>query len=130
MNISEQEQTIVEDVFTAMQRGADGEDLMMSLFNEDAVFTEPFTGEPRTHRGKDEIRTAYLESSKESPPGLSLQLDRLDRDEEGLRAEWTCTSAVFPTPMRGYDLFKLKNGRIESLEIVVTEMPDFGGGHP
>lgn len=128
--MNSKEQDIVEDVFRAMQQGADGEALMLSLFNDDATFIEPFTGQPRTHQGVDEIRRAYLESTAESPPGLSLILDRLDKDDNGLRAEWTCTSVVFPTPMRGFDIFRFREGKIQSLEIVVTEMPDFGGGHP
>lgn len=130
MNISESERQTVESVMRAMQQGREGEQLMMSLFNDDATFIEPFTGMPRTHQGLVAIREAFLDSTSQSPPDLNLKVDRLDKEEDTLRAAWSCTSSAFPTPMKGVDLFQLRAGKIQRLEVTVTEMPDFGGGHP
>ena len=124
MGISAQQRTAVESVFRAMQSGPSGEEAMLALFADGAVFIEPFSGEPQTHVGKDAIRGSFRDQWKNPPPDLELTLDRVDLDGPLVRAEWTCTSPVFPTPMRGYDLFTLnEDGKIARLEIIVTEAP-------
>ena len=126
MTVSEPDRKIVENLFKAMQAGPAGEDDMMALFADDAVFTEPFSGEPKTHTGKDAIRASFQDMWREPAPELKLMLDRVDLDGQNIRAEWTCTSAIFPTPMRGYDVFTIAGGKIAKLEITVTEMPPMG----
>ena len=124
MDIRAQQRKVVENVFKAMQAGPMGEDAMMALFADGAVFIEPFSGQPQTHTGKDQIRQSFRDQWKSPLPDLRLTLDRVDLDGPQVRAEWTCTSPVFPTPMRGYDLFTLNpEGTIARLEIVVTEAP-------
>jgi hypothetical protein len=103
-----------------MQAGPSGEPLMLSLFQEDAVFIEPFSGQPVSHVGLDAIRDSFREQTAHPLPDMCLTLDRVDMDGALLRAEWTCTSSAFPSPMRGYDLFTIKDGKIARLEIVVT----------
>jgi ketosteroid isomerase-like protein len=120
---------VIEEMFKAMQLGPAGEGSMMELFAADATFTEPFTGTPRTHHGAEAVRQAFRDSWREdSPRDLKLTVDRIDVDGDRIRADWTCTSSAFPTPMRGIDFFRIRDGRIQELEITVTEMPDFGGG--
>ena len=126
MTVSEPDRKIVENLFKAMQAGPAGEDDMMALFADDAVFTEPFGGEPKTHTGKDAIRASFKAMWEEPAPELKLMLDRVDLDGQDVRAEWTCTSPIFPTPMRGYDVFTIAGGKIAKLEITVTEMPPMG----
>jgi len=124
MGISAQQRKAVEGVFKAMQSGPGSEDAMMALFADGAVFIEPFSGEPQTHVGKDAIRGSFRDQWENPLPDLQLTLDRVDLDGPLVRAEWTCTSPVFSTPMRGYDLFTLNDdGKIARLEIVVTEAP-------
>jgi hypothetical protein len=49
---------------------------------------------------------------------------RVDLDGPLVRAEWTCTSPAFPTPMRGYNVFTLNDaGQIARLEITVIDAP-------
>jgi hypothetical protein len=96
---------------------------MMSLFHEDATFIEPFSGQPVTHRGHDAIRESFRQQTAHPLPDMVLTLDRVDLDGGTVRAEWTCNSSAFPTPMRGHDLFTIRDGKIERLEIVVTGMP-------
>lgn len=124
MAVSPRQQQTVEELFRAMQAGPEGEEAMMALFTEDAVFVEPFSGEPRTHSGKSAIRQSFRAQWQNPAPDLALVLDRVDIDATLVRAEWTCTSPVFPLPMRGYDLFTLDDaGKIARLEIVLTELP-------
>lgn len=126
MPVKDEDRKVVEELFKAMQAGPGGEEAMMALFHEDAVFTEPFSGQPQTHNGIAEIRASFQEMWNAPGPELKLVLDRVDLEGDHVRAEWTCTSDAFPTPMRGYDLFSLKGTRISRLEVVVTEMPPMG----
>jgi hypothetical protein len=124
MSVSAQQRKVVEDLFKAMQMGPGGEESMMKLFAEDAVFIEPFSGESQTHAGRDAIRQSFRNQWIDPPPDLRLVLHRVDLDGRQIRADWTCTSPAFPSPMRGYDLFTLNAaGEITRLEIVVTDAP-------
>ena len=124
MQVNAQQRQAVERLFKAMQAGPAGEDAMVGLFTEDAVLIEPFSGRPQTHRGRAAIRQSFRDQWNSPPPDLTLVLDRVDLDGVLVRAEWTCTSPVFPSPMRGYDLFTLNEaGLITRLEIIVTDAP-------
>ena len=124
MGISAQQRQAVEGVFKAMQSGPGGEDTLLALFADGAVLIEPFSGQPQTHVGKDAVRESFRDQWKNPLPDLRLTVDRVDLDRSQVRAEWTCTSSIFPTPMRGYDLFTLNDqGKIARLEIVVTDAP-------
>ena len=125
--VSAADRAIVDNLFKAMQAGPAGEEQMLSLFHEDAVFIEPFGGQPQTHRGAREIRQSFKGMWEQPLPDMRLVLDRVDMDGQQLRAEWTCHSSVFPEPMKGHDLFTIRNGKIARLEIVVTSAPPGGG---
>lgn len=128
MPVSTHQRKTVDDLFRAMQTGPTGEEAMMSLFSDDAVLIEPFSGQAQTHVGTPAIRHSFRDQWKNPPPDLTLVLDRVDLDGADVRAEWTCTSPVFPSPMRGYDLFTLdSSGKIRRLEIIVTEAPPMKG---
>jgi SnoaL-like domain len=128
MPVPEQDRTTVESLFKAMQMGPSGEEVMMALFDENAVFIEPFSGHVQTHKGKLAIRDSFREMWKEPVPDLQLSLGQVELDGDTVRAEWTCVSPAFPVPMRGFDLFRIRAGKIMRLEIVVTEMPSSPGG--
>lgn len=51
---------------------------MMSLFTEDAVYVEPFTGAERTHAGRDAVRAAMVDGWKTPLPDMTISVDRLD----------------------------------------------------
>lgn len=123
MSIPQQNRTIIESLYQAMQAGPAGEKAMLSLFAEDAVFIEPFGGTPKTHVGLAAIRTTFQDMCKEPLPDMRLQLDRVDLEGEQIRATWTCYSSAFPEPMRGIDHFTIESGKIRRLEIVLTSMP-------
>jgi uncharacterized protein (TIGR02246 family) len=123
MPVNDQDRVLVEDMLKAMQAGPAGEQQLLSLFTEDAVLVEPFTGNVQTHNGKKAIQASLAEMAKTRVPDLTLRLDRIDLDGDRLRAEWTCTSAMMPAPMKGVDFVTVRGGRIGRLEIVITEMP-------
>jgi hypothetical protein len=106
-----------------MQTGPAAENEILELFAEDGVLVEPFAGRIQTHVGKTQLRACLQDMWTNRAPDLRLKTDRVDLDGETLRAEWTCTSTVLPGPMRGYDLFTIRQGKISRLEIVITEMP-------
>jgi hypothetical protein len=123
MSVHASDRLVVENLFKAMQAGAEGEQLMMSLFHDDAVFIEPFSGQPITHDGQEAIRQSFKRQTEHPLPDMKLTLDRIDLDGAIVRADWTCSSSAFASPMRGYDLFTIENGKIARLEIVVTTVP-------
>jgi len=123
MPVPDQDRKVVESLFKAMQMGPAGEETMMALFDENAVFIEPFRGQIQTHSGKPAIRDSFRQTWQEPLPDLQLHLDQVEVEGDAVRAEWTCVSSAFPVPMRGYDLFRIRAGKITRLEIVVSEMP-------
>lgn len=126
MPVRDEDRRAVEQVFAAMHARAAGEEQMMSLFAEHASVTEPFSGEPRTHKGKAAIRAWFRDAVQNMPPDMQIRMDRIDMDGVRVCAEWTCTSSVLASPMRGKDLYTIRNGVIENAEFIVTEMPPMG----
>lgn len=126
MKVPDLQRNVVDRFFKAMQAGKDAENELMALFTDDAVLTEPFSGEPQTHTGIDAVRNSFRCTWEQPVPDVKLEVNRVDLDGAQVRAEWTCTAPAFPTPIKGHDLFNIRNGKIAKLEIVVTEMPDMG----
>jgi len=123
MPVKAEDRKIVEDLCRAMQTGPSAFAELLTLFADDGVLVEPFTGRMQTHTGKQAIQASLEQMAQNRAPDLTLTLDRVDMDGSAVRAEWTCTSKVMPAPMRGYDLFVIRSGKISRLEIVITEMP-------
>lgn len=123
--MNEAAQTVAEQYFSAMRRKAAGIEDLIALFDDDAVYVEPFStmGQAATHSGKAEI-AAFLRAMPENAPAdMEVRVDRIDRDGDGARAEWTCTSSAFAQPMRGIDVFRVKGGKISRLETTLTQGP-------
>jgi hypothetical protein len=91
------------------------------------VYIEPFSGQPQTHTGREEIRAFFQVALSQHLNGVRLTLDRLDMDAGRLRSEWTCHLPGMGAPMRGFDVLDLHDGRIVRLETSVTEFPPMGG---
>lgn len=123
MSVSKEEKDVVERMFKAMQTGLEAEDDMMALFADDAVFTEPFSGEPQSHEGSTAIRKCFVDMWSEPGPDMELTVERVDLDGDRISAEWTCDSQAFAEPMRGVDKLRIRDGLIQSLEVIVTNMP-------
>jgi len=115
---------LVETYFRAMAAGADGEEQMMSIFADDAVYVEPFTGqgERREYSGKEAIHEFFRESYRQHMTPIEIHLDRVDVDGDKLRSEWRCQMPGMP-PFAGHDLYTIKDGKIARLEVFVDNMP-------
>jgi hypothetical protein len=125
--ITASDRSTVERYLAAMQAGANSLDDLIGLFDDQAVYVEPFTGQPQVHTGKAEIRAFFQQALESNMKGARLTLDRLDIDGGRLRSEWTCQLPIFTKPMRGFDLLSLVDGRIVRLETTVTEFPPMPG---
>ena len=123
MKVTEIQRNVVDRFFKAMQAGKEGENSLMALFAPDAILTEPFSGAIQTHHGIDAIRNSFRCTWESPVPDVCLEVNRVDLDGSRIRAEWTCSAPVFPSPIKGHDLFDIREGKIARLEIVVTEMP-------
>lgn len=110
------ERDLIERYFQAMRTGAIGSDEIVDLFADEAVYVEPFSGAPRAHVGKDAIRRSFLESQAFAPPEMTLTLDQIDIESDCVRTVWTCASPAFANPMRGQDLWTIRDGKIHRLE--------------
>jgi ketosteroid isomerase-like protein len=120
--IGTRDRTTVEQYLAAMQAGPGGLEALVGLFDDEAVYVEPFSGQPQVHMGKAEIRAFFENALEQHLNGVRLTLDRLDLDAGRLRSEWTCELPALPATMRGFDLLTLHDGRITRLETTVTEM--------
>jgi len=109
-----------------MQRGPDGEDELVGLFADDAVYLEPFGG--GEHVGRDAIRAWLRSSWPDRPPGIRLTVERLEIAGQVVEATWTCEADVFARPARGRDRFTIHGGRIARLETELLQRPEMNGG--
>jgi uncharacterized protein (TIGR02246 family) len=107
---------LIERYFAAMRVGAAASEDVLDLFAEDAVYVEPFGGTAATHRGRDAIRRSFRASQQHAPPDMTLSLDQLELEGDRIRTVWTCTSPGLPGPMRGQDLWTIRDGQILRLE--------------
>jgi len=117
MNAPEPPAKVVDRYFRAMQAGASAADELFSLFDDNAVYHEPFTGQRRTHSGRPAIEDHLRSAWQTAPPDMRLSVDRVDIDGPQVTTRWTCTSPVFPHPMRGQDVCTVRDGRIVHLDV-------------
>ncbi len=116
MNAPLSPRQVVAAWFDAMQRGSQPD--LVALFAEDAVYVQPF-GPPEGAEisGREAIAAHLTRSLAESPPDLTLRVDRVDvLGPQRVHAAWTCESPAFPGPMRGTDDYWLREGLITRLE--------------
>ncbi len=114
---------IVHRYFRAMAAGREAADELFALFDDDAVYIEPFSGAAKTHQGRSAIETYLSASWDNAPPDLQLAVDRVDVDGEVVVSDWTCTSPAFPGPIRGQDRCWIVGGRIQRLEVALVGVP-------
>src|SRR5205823_9076205 len=112
---------VVESYYRAIQSRGTAEETIVGLFADDAVYIEPFSkgtvsGETTTHSGKAAIHDFFRGSWHARPPDMRLTLDTISIDGSFVRADWTCTADVFGSPMRGFDRYLIRDGRIARLE--------------
>jgi hypothetical protein len=124
MAVTNQDRQVVQNMCQAMQAGESGFDTLVGLFTDDAVFIEPFTGQPQSHTGIEAIRARALEMVQQPrPPDFELKIDQVTMENGELTSYWTCTSAMMPVPMKGRDELKIRDGKISYLKINIIAMP-------
>jgi ketosteroid isomerase-like protein len=128
-SIDVRDRSTVEKYLASMHAGPGGLDELVGLFEDDAVYVEPFAGQPQVHAGKAEIRAFFENALQQHLRDVRLTLDRLDVDGGRLRSEWTCVLGSMGASMRGFDLLTLRDGRIARLETTVTEFPPMPSGN-
>ncbi|MFN8526387.1 MAG: nuclear transport factor 2 family protein [Chloroflexota bacterium] len=107
----------VDQFFRAMQAGATHADQMMSLFSDDAVYVEPFTGQPATHAGKAEIRAVFEAGWQNPLPDMRINVDWVELKGDTVEAGWTCFSPALPNGSgSGVNWFTIRDGLIVRLE--------------
>jgi ketosteroid isomerase-like protein len=121
------EHDIAHRYLLTMQRGAEGEDDLLALFDDNAEYVESFSGVERVHRGRDAIRAWLRASRADQPPGMSLTVERVDIDGDEVQATWSCASSVFVEPSRGVDTYTVRNGLIARLVTVINQPPTMRG---
>jgi ketosteroid isomerase-like protein len=116
-------QRVIEETSRAMQLGPAGESTILSLFADDAEWVEPYTGQRRTHSGKEAIRAALRQMwTQPSPPGFTITTDRMDVEGQSVKVEWTCSCEGVPKLMRGYSMYTISPEMlISKLELFITE---------
>lgn len=103
--------------FRAMQTGQAAEADMKALFAPDATYIEPFSGAPKTHKGRDKIIATMRAGWKFNPPDMRITLDDVSVDGEIAVVHWTCYSSALPGGKgSGINRFTFRNGLIAKLE--------------
>lgn len=106
----------ISNFFMAMQAGKAGADALKDCFAPDAVYQEPFTGEMRTHNGKDEIINAMALGWEQPLPDMTIHIDRVETKDSEILVNWTCKSPGLPGGQgSGLNRFVLEDGLITSL---------------
>ncbi len=107
----------VADFFRAMQAGSTAAQDMERLFSEDAIYVEPFAGQPTTHSGIAAIMAAMRQGWQNPLPDMTISLDRIDIAGSRVTVAWTCRSHGLPGGQGcGINEFSLKDGKIVRLE--------------
>lgn len=115
-----QYEDIVGRYFAAMRRGAAAEEELVKLFDQDAVYTEPFSSAlPAV--GIDAIRDRLRKGWETPLPDLQLEVLSIEVDRDAARATWECRSPALPGPMVGEDRYQFRDGRIIRLDVRLVD---------
>jgi ketosteroid isomerase-like protein len=107
---------VVDRYFAAMRRGAAAEEDLLSLFDPDAVYSEPFSSlEPAV--GIDAIAARFRQGWQTPLPDLQLDVLTIEVDGEAAGATWECRSPALPGPVFGEDRYQIRDGRIVRLDV-------------
>lgn len=112
----------IANFFTAMQAGRAGAALLATLFAEDAVYVEPFSGTPQRHVGKAAIMAAMARGWDHPLPEMHICIDRAESVGDTIRIDWTCLSPGLPGGRgRGTNRYRMRaDGRIAELETTLS----------
>lgn len=107
----------VANFFSAMQAGRAAEAEMRQLFAADAVYIEPFSGNPQRHVGRDAIMRAMSAGWQQPLTDMRIVIDSAEVKGIEVHIRWTCYSPSLPGGLgRGLNRFIIQNGLISELE--------------
>jgi SnoaL-like domain len=86
----------IANFFTAMQAGRAGAERMEAAFASDAVYVEPFSGQPQRHVGRQAIMAAMSRGWDQPLPDMQIMIDRAETSENSILIRWTCFSPALP----------------------------------
>jgi hypothetical protein len=86
----------IANFFTAMQAGRAGAARMETSFASDAVYVEPFSGQPQRHVGRQAIMAAMSRGWDQPLPHMQIVIDRADTSGNKIVIRWTCYSPALP----------------------------------
>lgn len=113
----------IANFFLAMQAGPSGAEILGSFFADDAVYSEPFSGQSKPHRGRDAILAAFAASRSEDFSDAVINLGAVEVEAETITVKWTCYSQAIPGGSgSGTNVFTVSNGKIVSL-VTTIDMP-------
>lgn len=109
-------EAVVQRYFAAMRRGAAAETDLLAMFHADATYIEPFTAdEPAV--GIEQIRQRFRKGWEFPLPDVELDVLAIEVDGPMATSRWECRSPGLPGPIRGEDLYEIRDGRIQRLEV-------------
>ena len=115
-----QEEEVLQRYYASMRRGAEAEAELLALFAEDAVYREPFSGKGEVV-GRDAIRSRFREGWETPLPGMELDVLAVDVTPGSAEVSWECRADVFPGPQRGRDRYRIVDGLIAELDVVLDD---------
>lgn len=108
----------IANFFTAMQAGRAGAEEMAALFADNAVYLEPFSGQPQRHEGKAAIMAAMARGWDYPLPDMRIQIERVETKGPDIHVRWVCLSTGLPGGRgQGVNRYRMQaDGRIAELE--------------
>ena len=111
---------LIERYFAAMRVGGDAETEMLSLFAEDAVYSEPFSGIEEPAVGREAVRERMRAGWAAPLPEMELDVLSVELTGDAASSTWECRSSAFPAPVRGRDDYTFRDGLIVELVVTIT----------
>lgn len=113
----------IANFFLAMQAGPSGAELLGSIFADDAVYSEPFSGQSEPHRGRDAILAAFAASRSDDFDDAVITLGAVEIEDDRITVKWTCYSRAIPGGSgSGTNVFTIAGGKVVSL-VTTLDMP-------
>lgn len=111
---------LIHRYFAAMRRGAEAESDLLAMFHADATYIEPFTADDPAV-GIEQIQQRFRKGWESPLPDLELDVLAIEIDGSVASSRWECRSPGLARPIRGEDVYEIRDGRIARLEVRMLE---------
>lgn len=107
----------IANFFLAMQAGKPGAAALAALFDESAVYEEPFSGQMMRHEGREAVIKAMARGWENPMPDMRLEVLSVQTKGDVIELDWLCHSPAIPGGQgQGHNTYLMKNGLIGSLK--------------